>query len=127
MQLLLDTHTLLWFYSGDDALSDNLKKIIRTPTNTCYISIASLWEITIKISLGKLEINTPMAELFSFLDRNQFLVIPIELNHLLQLQRLQQHHRDPFDRLIIAQALSENLPVATKDSFFSQYGLTILW
>lgn len=127
MRLLLDTDTLLWFYGGDDALPVDLKEAIRNPSNDCYFSIASLWEITIKVSLGKLEIGTPMTELFNFLERNQFWVIPIELNHLLQLQQLPQHHRDPFDRLIIAQALAESLPVATKDAFFSQHGLTTRW
>ncbi|AUD00456.1 type II toxin-antitoxin system VapC family toxin [Spirosoma pollinicola] len=127
MRLLLDTHTLLWFYSGDEALSNNLRETIKSPANACFISIASLWEITIKVSLGKLELNTSILELFDFLERNQFWVLPIEFNHLVELQRLPNHHRDPFDRLIIAQALAENLAVATRDSFFSQYGLTITW
>lgn len=127
MRLLLDTHTLLWFYGGDDVLPANLSQMIQSPATTCFISITSLWEITIKVSLGKLELNTPISELFDFLERNQFWVIPIEFNHLLELQRLPNHHKDPFDRLIIAQALAENLAVATKDSFFSHYGLTIQW
>lgn len=127
MRLLLDTHTLLWFYGGDEALPTNLKDFIRNPTNDCYVSIASLWEITIKIGLGKLSIGAPITELFSFMERNQFWVLPIELHHLLQLQQLPNHHKDPFDRLIIAQAKAENLPIATKDQFFSYYGLTILW
>ncbi len=127
MRLLLDTHTLLWFYGGDESLPADLKEIIGDPANDCYISIASLWEITIKISLGKLEISTPITELFSFLERNQFWVVPIEFDHLLHLQKLPHHHKDPFDRLIIAQALSENLPIATKDQFFGHYGLTTQW
>ncbi len=127
MRLLLDTHTLLWFYGGDETLPLNLKEFIRDPINDCYVSIASLWEIIIKVSLGKLEIGAPISELFDFLERNQFWIIPIEFEHLLQLQRLAHHHRDPFDRLIIAQALANNLTVATKDPFFSQYGLTTQW
>ncbi len=127
MQLLLDTHTLLWFYGGDEALPINLKEFIRNPANICYISVASLWEITIKIGLGKLEIGTPIQELFGFLERNQFWIMPIEFDHLLRLQQLPHQHKDPFDQLIIAQALVENLPVATKDLLFSQYGLTTQW
>ena len=127
MRLLLDTHTLLWFYGGDEALPVNLKESIRNPTSECYVSIASLWEITIKINLGKLKIGTPITDLYSFLERNQFWIIPIELKHLLYLQQLPYLHKDPFDRLIIAQALSENLAVATKDQFFSQYGLITQW
>ncbi len=127
MRLLLDTHALLWFYGGDEALPVSLKEFIRNPANTCYVSVASLWEITINVSLGKLEIGRPITELFDFLERNQFWVIPIELAHLLHLQKLPYHHKDPFDRLIIAQALSENLTIATKDQFFSHYGLTLQW
>ncbi|WP_020600805.1 type II toxin-antitoxin system VapC family toxin [Spirosoma panaciterrae] len=127
MRLLLDTHTLLWFYGGDESLSDNLRRLISDPNNLCYISVASLWEITIKIGIGKLDIDSPITELFSFLERNQIWVIPIELGHLLQLQQLPFHHKDPFDRLILAQALSENLPIATRDSVFNKYGLTIIW
>lgn len=127
MRILLDTHKLLWFYGGDDALPVDLKEFIRDPTNDCYVGIASLWEIIIKISLGKLEIGVPITELFGFLERNQFWVLPIEFNHLLRLQKLPYYHKDPFDRLVIAQALVDNLTVATKDSFFSQYGLTTQW
>ncbi|MBN8822602.1 MULTISPECIES: type II toxin-antitoxin system VapC family toxin [unclassified Spirosoma] len=127
MRLLLDTHTLLWFYSGDESLPDSLRRIISNPDNLCFISIASLWEITIKMGIGKLEIDSPITELFSFLDRNRFWVMPIELEHLVQLQGLPYHHKDPFDRLIIAQALSENISIATRDSVFSTYGLRIIW
>ena len=127
MRFLLDTHTLLWFFEGNDLLPEQLKAFIRNPANACYVSIASLWAITIKISLGKLEVNVPMMEFFSFLERNQFWILAIELEHLLQLQQLPVYQKDPFDRLIIAQAMAENLPVATKDQFFSQYGLTTQW
>jgi PIN domain nuclease of toxin-antitoxin system len=127
MRVLLDTHTLLWFYGGNEQLSSELRQLIRNPVNDCYVSVASLWEITIKLSLGKLTIDTPVTDLFNFLERNQIWVIPVELSHLLQLQQLPHYHKDPFDRLIIAQAVSENLAVATRASFFSQYGLTITW
>ncbi|GAB4016687.1 type II toxin-antitoxin system VapC family toxin [Spirosoma koreense] len=127
MRLLLDTHTLLWFYGGDESLPEHLKEVIQKATNECYVSIASLWEITIKVNLRKLDIGTSLPEFFSFLERNQFWVIPVELTHLLQLQQLPNHHKDPFDRLIISQALAENLTIATKDSIFSQYSLTTTW
>ncbi|GAB3947056.1 type II toxin-antitoxin system VapC family toxin [Spirosoma harenae] len=127
MRLLLDTHTLLWFYSGDEALPKNLKQLISDPANQCYISIASLWEITIKVGISRLDIGGPISELFSFLERNKFWVLAIEFEHLVQLQKFPNHHKDPFDRLIIAQAIAEDLPVASKDQFFSQYDLTIQW
>ena len=104
-----------------------IREFIQEPTNTCFVSIASLWEISIKIGTGKLEIDTPITDLFDFLERNRFWVMPIELNHLVQLQSLPYHHRDPFDRIIIAQALAETLPVATKDQLFSQYGVITKW
>jgi PIN domain nuclease of toxin-antitoxin system len=107
MRLLLDTHALLWFYGGDESLPVDLRQTISNSDTICYVSVASLWGITIKIGLGKLEIGTSLTEFFDFLERNQFWVLPVELGHLLQLQQLPTHHRDPFDRLIIAQALAE--------------------
>ena len=127
MKLLLDTHTLLWFYGGDDQLPASVRETIRNPTNECLVSMASLWEIVIKISLGKLRIDATTDDLFTFLAQNQIWVMPIELTHLLELERLPQHYKDPFDRIIIAQATAERLPVATKDVIFSDYGIDIRW
>lgn len=125
--LLLDTHVLLWFYGGSDELSTELRQRICNPATQCYVSIASLWEITIKCGIGKLDLGTSLEELFSFLDRNNFTVLAVDLAHLLQLNQLPAHHRDPFDRLIIAQALVEHIAVATRDALFRPYEVSIIW
>ena len=127
MPLLLDTHTLLWFYSGDSQLPDHIKEEIENTNNQCFLSIASVWEITIKLGTGKLELDNSLNELFQFITRNQIEILPIEFNHLLRLERLPNHHKDPFDRIIIAQSFEENLPIYTKDSFFQDYGVTVRW
>ena len=127
MPLLLDTHTLLWFYSGDSQLPDHIKEEIENTNNQCFLSIASVWEITIKLGTGKLELDNSLNELFQFITRNQIQILPIEFNHLLRLERLPNHHKDPFDRIIIAQSFEENLPIYTKDSFFQDYGVTVRW
>ncbi len=127
MDLLLDTHALLWFYGGDDLLPKDIGQQIRNPDNRCLVSVASLWEITIKISLGKLIIGTPISTLFEFLERNQLWVLPIGLPHILRLETLPYHHKDPFDRIIIAQALAEQVPIVTKDLIFSDYGINRQW
>lgn len=127
MDLLLDTHTLLWFYSADTQLSDKAKQIILDPTNDCFVSIASLWEISIKYNLGKLELVDSLDIFFSFIRRNQFNILHIEFNHLLQLGLLPHAHKDPFDRIIIAQGISENLTIATKDDVFKNYTDNVLW
>ena len=127
MPLLLDTHTLLWFYSGDSQLPNHIKQEIENTNNQCFLSIASVWEITIKLGTGKLELDNSLNEFFQFITRNQIEILPIEFNHLLRLERLPNHHKDPFDRIIVAQSLEENLPIYTKDSFFQDYGVLVRW
>jgi PIN domain nuclease of toxin-antitoxin system len=127
MNLLLDTHALLWFYSGDSQLSLRTKDLIKDTSNTCFISVASLWEITIKYHLGKLELDDSLEELFKFVKRNQLNVLSIEFHHLLQITSLPHIHKDPFDRIIIAQGISESLTVITKDGLFSEYEVNIIW
>jgi len=127
MAYLLDTHTLLWFLSGDKQLPESAKEIIKNVNESCFLSAASLWEITIKIQINKLELGISLEELFEFVDRNQIEVVPINYIHLLQLSRLPAFHNDPFDRLIIAQAISENLKLITKDSVFKKYSVNLIW
>ena len=127
MNLLLDTHALLWFYSGNQQLSTKVKNLIKNTSNTCFISIASLWEITIKYHLGKLELDDSLEDLFKFVTRNEINVLPIEFQHLLKITSLPHIHKDPFDRIIIAQGISENIMIATKDRVFSEYEVNIIW
>lgn len=127
MDLLLDTHPFIWYLNGDNQLSPHLKSIIADTSNRCFLSIASLWEIAIKNSLGKLQLNGSFHQIAGFMNDNAIELLPITFDHLQRLLSLPYHHRDPFDRIIIAQALTEALPVATKDQVLSAYGITIIW
>jgi PIN domain nuclease of toxin-antitoxin system len=128
MKALLDTNSFLWFISGDDKLSDTAKAFISDINNELILSTASLWEIAIKISIGKLELLQPYNKLIpNQLDENDIRILPIALDHLTRLIDLPFHHRDPFDRLIIVQALSEELPVVTSDAIFSYYPVKRIW
>lgn len=127
MAFILDTHTFLWFVSGDKQLPKSLKVIIEDIKQPCFISAASLWEITIKHQLGKLILEISLNELFEFIERNQIEVIPINYDHLLKLSELPKHHSDPFDRLIISQAWAEDLIILTRDKEFKKYKVNLKW
>lgn len=128
MRLLLDTHALLWFINGDENLSQRSKILIQESNNEVFISIATLWEITIKTSLGKLELSQPFELLIPReLTNNEFTLLPITIEHLIKLGSLPFYHRDPFDRLLIAQALYEQVPLISKDSEFDDYELERIW
>lgn len=101
---LLDTHTLLWFLSADEQLSSEARHNIAALQNKCFISIASLWEIAIKIKIGKLHFQFDLQELGVHLDRNNIELLPITFEHILEPMDLEDQHRDPFDRIMIAQA-----------------------
>lgn len=128
MNYLIDTHTFLWAISDDDRLSDAAKNIIEKVDQNIHISIASLWEISIKISIDKLELDEAFEtlvprELYNF----EIKVIDIEIDHLSRLSSLPLHHRDPFDRLIISQSLEENYPVIGRDNKFDSYKVNRIW
>jgi PIN domain nuclease of toxin-antitoxin system len=127
MRYLLDTHTLLWFLQDDPQLPEKVGNEITNIENSCYVSIASLWEIAIKINLGKLNIKFPFVKFASYLADNDIEVLQIGFDHLIQVATLDLHHRDPFDRIIIAQGLVENLTIITKDEHFPSYTDKILW
>lgn len=127
MAALLDTHTFLWFVSGDNQLPEKIKNKILDINEPCYISIASFWEITIKIQIGKLKIDISLEELFKYADRNQIEIVQITSEHLLVLAALPQHHSDPFDRLIVSQAISENLTLYSRDKGIKKYALQQEW
>ena len=119
MRYLLDTHTLLWFLQGDKKLSDKARQLIDSPRNSKFLSIVSLWEIAVKVSLGKLVLDKPFERLFpEQLHFNRIQILDITVECLIKLTTLPFHHRDPFDRLIIAQALVEELPIIGVDAAF---------
>lgn len=127
MAYLLDTHAFLWFVSGDAQLPEYARSIIKDVQKSCFLSVASLWEITIKHQKGKLELGISLTDLFEFVDRNQIEIITINYEHLLQLSKLPEYHSDPFDRLIISQAISEELVIISRDKLFKQYEIELLW
>ena len=127
MQLLLDTHAFIWFISGDRALPQTAIDAINDTDNKCFVSIASIWEIAIKSSLKKLELQSDFDHIIDFLAENEIEILPINFEHLQKVITLEFHHRDPFDRLIIAQGLVENLTIITKDENFPSYTDRLLW
>ncbi len=126
MNYLLDTHTFLWFINGEE-LNENILSIIRDPNNIIFLSIASVWEIAIKLNLNKLSLEKDFSLITEFLINNQIEILTIEFNHLNTLLQLPNLHRDPFDRLIIAQAISNSLIILTKDEKFKDYPAKINW
>ncbi|MBN8706044.1 MAG: type II toxin-antitoxin system VapC family toxin [Bacteroidetes bacterium] len=128
MQYLLDTHTFLWFLNGDSQLSEQARVNIENPQSFNFISIASIWEISIKLSLGKLSLDLTLEELVKEIIKNNFEILPINIDHILQLSKLENHHKDPFDRILISQALCENFEIISKDINFALYPqLKISW
>lgn len=128
MRYLLDTHTFVWFVLNDPALSPNALAVIRDPASDLLISPASYWELAIKVSTGKLMLNKPFLEFMDeHISANEIEILPIEIRHADHVSRMPFHHKDPFDRLIVAQSLVETLPVISVDSVLDQYGLTRLW
>jgi len=127
MDYLLDTHTFLWFINGSVELSPQAKNIIQNPANTLYLSIADFWEIAIKMNIGKLSIDMSFEELLNEANKNDFQILPIQLEDIRVLTTLELYHKDPFDRILIAQAMQNNLTVITKDSNFEFYPVKIIW
>lgn len=128
MRLLLDTHAFLWFIEGNLNLSDHARQLIEDENNQRFLSIASLWEISIKVSIGKLELGIPFTEFFQQqVYGNAIALLEIRAEHLDILAKLPFYHKDPFDRLIIAQSVVENIPLVTKDGAFTNYPVVLLW
>jgi PIN domain nuclease of toxin-antitoxin system len=127
VNLLLDTHAMLWFVAGDERLSRRARKAIESPDTINYISVASWWEIAIKCSLGKLRIDRPLEDFMDERVEEGFRLLSIEAQHLPALSTLPFHHRDPFDRLIICQAMIENMTICTGDNRFAAYDIQRVW
>ena len=128
MNLLLDTHALLWFASGHRRLSPTASEEIASEGNTKWVSMASLWEMAIKIGVGQLRLESPLEEFVTTeLGPRGLKVLPLRLAHLTGVISLPHHHRDPFDRLLAAQCLSEGLSLVSIDAVFDKYGVQRVW
>ena len=128
MKAILDTHTLLWLVDRPEKLPEKVSSFCENENNELYISIASFWELSIKISIGKIELdNNALIQLKKWCDKNAVTILPISILHCNQVQTLPFHHRDPFDRLIIAQAICDKLSILTIDEYFPKYDIDIIW
>lgn len=128
MRLLLDSHAFLWFVLDDPLLSANARNLIADPNNAVEISPATYWEIAIKIGIGKYSLSESLQGFFEReLAANQFNILHIEPRHVTPLTTMPFYHRDPFDRLIIAQAMVEQIPVVSADALFDSYSVKRLW
>lgn len=127
MALLLDTHAFLWFVNDDSRLSANAKSLLESNVDL-LLSIASVWEIAIKVGIGKLALPGSFDRFIPHqLALNDIQLLPLQLTHLNQLVTLPLHHRDPFDRLLIAQAMQEQIPIVSIDNAFDAYGVKREW
>lgn len=127
-RLLLDTHTFLWWDAAPERLSATVLALCQDPSVRLFLSIVSLWEIQIKSGLGKLPLPLPLAEIIQEQQaRHDLQILPVTPEHIYALSGLPPHHKDPFDRLLIAQALTEGLPLASVDGAFSLYPVSTIW
>jgi PIN domain nuclease of toxin-antitoxin system len=128
MKILVDTHAILWWLAGDKRLSRPAKRILEDPANRRWVSIASLWEIAIKMSTGRLTTHDlTLRTIVDQLSEQEFLILPVRVADLLQLEQLAQIHGDPFDRILIAQAVEERVPILTTDAMIAQYPIKTIW
>jgi PIN domain nuclease of toxin-antitoxin system len=128
VSLLLDTHTFLWSILNDPRLSGTAANLILDPNNQLFLSAASYWELAIKISIGKYQLPGPFAaDLEQQIAENDITVLPILIAHAEVVTTLPYHHRDPFDRMLIAQAIVERMPILSADPAFDAYAVTRLW
>ena len=128
MQLLLDTHTLLWFCLNDSQLSRAAGEVMADDENELFVSPASFWELAIKISQRKYSLPKPLDKfLNTMLDEQDFNLLPISVAHVANVSSMPFHHKDPFDRMLVAQSLVEGWPIVSKDDMLDVYGVNRIW
>lgn len=128
MRVLVDTHVFLWWVEGDRALPAKARAALADRENECLFSLVSAWELAIKAGLGKLKLAIPVQRyVIEHVAANGFRMLDIRMAHIGRVESLAAHHGDPFDRLLIAQALEEKLPVVTADPVFRDYGVKRIW
>ena len=127
MRFLLDTQAFIWFVENDKKLPNKIKRELEDKENSIIISIASLWEMTIKMTLGKLSISCDIEKMIDKVNLNGFEILPILPKHIIKLSTLEYIHRDPFDRIIISQGLIENIVIVSSDEIFDKYKVKRKW
>jgi PIN domain nuclease of toxin-antitoxin system len=127
MKLLLDTHVFIWWDTKPKKLPKKVIALCQDSDNTLFVSLASLWEMQIKLQLGKLSLNLSLAEMVSSQQANGIELLPITFPHILKVGELPSHHNDPFDRLLVAQAIAEDIVVITADKTFTNYPIKTVW
>jgi PIN domain nuclease of toxin-antitoxin system len=128
VKLLIDTHVLIWVILNPEKLSSSVTRLFSDRKNDIYLSLVSIWEIQIKQQLGKLNFDLPLAELIESQQKvNDLKLLSITPEHIYALESLPHHHRDPFDRLLISQALYENMPILSVDIAFDAYPVQRIW
>ena len=126
MHILLDTHILLWHLEDDVRLPNDKSQLIEDPSNSILVSVASFWEIAIKSGLGKLKLTITLDDLIKVVRKSTFSILLIEPEHTIRIEKLPYLHKDPFDRMLAAQALTENISVMSVDGFFEDSGVRIV-
>ncbi len=126
-RFLLDTHTLIWLLEDESLIPVITLGLLKSKANPLMVSIASFWEMAIKVSIGKIDLGQPIDAMEAAMRQQGVEILPVSMPHLLRVQTLPFHHRDPFDRLLIAQAMTENLTLVSRDPKFSPYPVTVLW
>ena len=128
MRLLLDTHTFLWWVTDNSRLSDEARRLVADGANEVFLSVASAWEIVVKAALGRIQLDDDVDSFIGGqVEANAFQVLPIHLRHALAVGGLPDLHRDPFDRMLVAQALSEGLAIVSADRQLAQYPVEVAW
>ncbi len=126
MKVLIDTHVFLWGLTQESRLSEKVRALL--PSSDVWVSVASVWEIVTKVQIGKLSLPDPVGPYIrAQLTANGVSVLPILLDHVLRIESMKLHHRDPFDRILIAQSLEESLPIVTSDPQFEKYPIELIW
>ena len=128
MKLLLDSHTFIWSYDEQHKLSQKSRRELSNPANDLFLSVVSIWEIQIKIQNNKFKFQDAFADVIAEQQQiNGLQILPVQLSHALYLENLPFHHKDPFDRLLISQAIVENMILVSADTSFAKYQVNLLW
>ncbi|MCC6300921.1 MAG: type II toxin-antitoxin system VapC family toxin [Anaerolineales bacterium] len=127
MKVLLDTHAFLWWDSEPERLSEDALVLCENPSTTLLLSAASIWEMQIKIQLGKLKIDLPLADVIEQQQENGVEILAVQSSHVLELSNLPFHHKDPFDRLLVAQARVEETAILSADPLIARYSVKVIW